>query len=61
MKIIHLILSLLIAAALFAGGADANDFNARVSAGDVMASHFTIGDSQCILKDDQILCTPRTK
>jgi hypothetical protein len=50
---------LLIAAALIAGPARASDRAIQV----VMeqgrpVAQFRVGDSRCVLKDDQILCTP---
>lgn len=54
--------SLLLAAALFGGGAHAagNTITMQAQDGKTVAQ-FTLGDSQCVLKDDQILCTPRSK
>jgi len=53
---------LLIAALLVSGVAHGGDSAIRVSheAGQPVA-RFTIGDSRCVLKDDQVRCTPVSK
>ncbi len=53
---------LLIAALLVSGLAQAGDNAIRVSdeAGQRVA-RFTVGDSRCVLKDDQVRCTPVSK
>ena len=54
--------SLLLAAALLAGGAHAANNTITMEAqGGKTVAQFTLGDSHCVLKDDQILCTPMTK
>ncbi len=54
--------SLLLAAALLAGGAHAASNTITMGAQDgKTVAQFTLGDSRCVLKDDQILCTPTTK
>lgn len=53
---------LLIAALLVSAVAQAGDNAIRVSdeAGQRVA-RFTVGDSRCVLKDDQVRCTPVSK
>ncbi len=53
---------LLIAALLVSAVAQAGDNAIRVSdeAGQRVA-RFTVGDSRCVLKDDQVRCTPASK
>jgi hypothetical protein len=53
---------LLIATLLVSGVAHGGDNAIRVSdeAGQRVA-RFTIGDSRCVLKDDQVRCTPVSK
>jgi serine/threonine protein phosphatase PrpC len=54
--------SLLLAAALFAAGANAAGNTITVAAQDgKTVAQFTLGDSSCVLKDDQIQCTPTAK
>jgi len=58
----HILKRLLIAALLVSGVAQASDNAIRVSdeAGQRVA-RFTVGDSRCVLKDDQVRCTPVSK
>ena len=53
---------LLIAALLLSGVAQGGDNAIRVSdeSGQRVA-RFTMGDSRCVLKDDQVRCTPVSK
>lgn len=54
--------TLLLAAALLAGGANAATNTITIAAEDGRpVAQFTVGDSSCVLKDDQILCTPTGK
>ena len=58
----HILKRLLIATLLLSGVAQASDNAIRVSdeAGRRVA-RFTVGDSRCVLKDDQVRCTPVSK
>jgi DNA repair ATPase RecN len=52
--------SILIAALLLSGAANAAGNMIVVGAEDGRTiAQFTLGDSNCVLKDDQIQCTPR--
>ena len=52
--------SMLIAALLLSGAANAAGNMIVVGAEDGRTiAQFTLGDSNCVLKDDQIQCTPR--
>jgi hypothetical protein len=52
--------SILIAALLLSGAANAAGNTIVVGAEDGRTiAQFTLGDSNCVLKDDQIQCTPR--
>ncbi len=62
MIIVRALNSLLLAAALFAGVASAAGSTITIAAeGGKTVAQFTLGDSNCTLKDDQILCTPTEK
>ena len=62
MTIARMLKTLLLAAALFAGGANAAGNAITIAAEDGKpVAQFTLGDSNCVLKDDQILCTPTGK
>jgi hypothetical protein len=58
----HILKGVLVAALLASGVAHGGDNAIRVSdeAGQRIA-RFTVGDSRCVLKDDQIRCTPVSK
>jgi len=59
---VRILKSLILAAALLAGGAHAASNTITIAAQDgKTVAQFTVGDSRCVLKDDQILCTPMTK
>ena len=54
--------SLLLAAGLFAGSASAASNTITIASEDGKpVAQFTLGDSSCVLKDDQIQCTPTGK
>jgi hypothetical protein len=54
--------SILIAALLLSGAANAAGNMIVVGAEDGRTiAQFTLGDSNCVLKDDQIQCTPRRR
>jgi hypothetical protein len=54
--------ALLLATALFAGGASAASNTITIAAEDGKpVAQFTLGDSNCVLKNDQIQCTPTGK
>jgi serine/threonine protein phosphatase PrpC len=57
--------SLLIVALLMSGAAraadTANNTVSVVAAPGTTVARFQVGDSQCVLKDDQIQCTPVSK
>jgi hypothetical protein len=62
MTIARMLKTLLLAAALFAGGVNAAGNAITIAAEDgKTVAQFTLGDSNCVLKDDQILCTPTGK
>ena len=54
--------TLLLAAALFTAGTSAAGNTITIAAEDGKpVAQFTLGDSNCVLKDDQIHCTPTGK
>jgi hypothetical protein len=59
MKMTHILTSLLMAALLIAGAARAAETTIQVERdrGTPVAS-FKIGDAHCVLRDDQVHCTP---
>jgi len=62
MTITRILKSLLLTTALLAGGANAAANTITVAARDgKTVAQFTLGDSSCVLKDDQIQCTPTAK
>jgi serine/threonine protein phosphatase PrpC len=62
MTITRMLKSLLLASALLAAGANAAGNTITVAAQDgKTVAQFTLGDSNCVLKDDQIQCTPTAK
>ncbi len=59
MTITRMLNALLLVAALFAGGAHAAGNPITIASEDGRpVAQFTVGDSNCVLKDDQIQCTP---
>ena len=63
MNVTNLLRSLLIATLLMYGTAHAADGAIHVvrDQGGPVVAQFKIGDSQCVLKNDQIRCTPPSK
>lgn len=54
--------TLLLAAALFSGVAHAAGNTITIAAEDGRpVAQFTVGDSDCVLKDDRIQCTPTSR
>jgi len=54
--------ALLLGAALFAGSAHAAvDTVAKATAQSAAVTQFIVGDSDCVLKDDRIQCTPTNR
>jgi hypothetical protein len=61
MPAIGLFKTLLIAALLLSGAASAASTITIAAEGGKTVAQFTVGDSNCVLKDDEILCTPKAK
>jgi hypothetical protein len=57
----RLLKTLLIAALLLSGAANAASTITIAAEGGKTVALFTVGDSSCVLKDDRILCTPTPK